>query len=145
MTFEIILHSLSYLEITMLILPLQQFHFKLINQHFIPLKLTTLKQKPVSSAPRKLQTHFKAVPTALVIHLHRLTDVKSPVYNSAFPLWFTLWFNQSWSIIYYIKEIALQQQGSESKRISAGGLLSKEGGRQWVSHTLPWEAAAGQQ
>lgn len=41
MTFEIILHSLSYLEITVLILPMPQFHFKLINQHFIPLKLPT--------------------------------------------------------------------------------------------------------
>lgn len=47
MTFEIILHYLSYLEITKLILLMQQFHFKLINQHFIPLKLTTLKQEPV--------------------------------------------------------------------------------------------------
>lgn len=58
------------------------------------------------------------------------------MYSWAFPLWLMLWFNQSWNIIYYLKEVVLQEQGSESKRINAGGLLSKEGGKQWVSHTL---------
>lgn len=144
MTFEIILHSLSYLEITMLIVPMPQFHFKLINQHFIPLKLPTLKQNQWVQLPAKLQIHFKAVTTELVNHLHRLTDVKSRVYSSAFPLWFILWFNQSWNVIYYIKEIVLQQQGSESKKINAEGPVRNSWGKQWVT-LYPWEAAAGQQ
>lgn len=65
------------------------------------------------------------VTTEFVIQLHTLTDVKSHAYSSALPLWFMLWFNQSWNIIYYMKEIVLQQQGSESKKIDVEGLLSK--------------------
>lgn len=124
MTFEIIFHSLSYLEITMLILSMPQFHFELINQHFIPLKTKTSEFSSQQNCKPTVTTEF-------VIQLHALTDVKSRVYSSALPSRFMLWFNQSWNIIYYMKEIVLQQQGSESKKIDAEGLLSKERGKQW--------------
>lgn len=83
MTFEIIFHSLSYLEITMLILSMPQFHFELINQHFIPLKTKTSEFSSQQNCKPTVTTEF-------VIQLHALTDVKSRVYSSALPSRFML-------------------------------------------------------
>lgn len=55
---------------TVLILSVLQPPFKLINRLSIPLKLLTLKDTTQwVQLPAKLQTHFKAVTTKLVIHL----------------------------------------------------------------------------